>query len=285
MVAANLAAYTRSGLLSEAEMRRASQQYADDLRIATPGVDREVRYLSGGNQQKVLLAKWLARHPRILIVDEPTRGVDVGSKADIYGILRELAANGMALLVVSPTFRRFSRWRIASSSCRKAGWSASLMPRRQPRSPSSRWPPQSRSWPRGMSSDASPSEGIARSPGGEATASRGERSRGGDLLVGIATDRQRLLVVLIVTLVALMAILEPTTFPRAANAAVVLLDTAQTGILACGMMVLLISGMFDLSIGGILAFSGIMAGLAAKYLGLPPIVAFLIGCGWGLLLG
>ena len=72
---------------------------------------------------------------------------------------------------------------------------------------------------------------------------------------------------------------------RAANAAVILLDTAQTGILACGMMVLLISGMFDLSIGGILGFSGIMAGLAAKNLGLPPIVAFLVGCGWGMLLG
>ena len=66
-----------------------------------PSVDREVRYLSGGNQQKVLLAKWLARQPRILIVDEPTRGVDVGSKADIYRILRDLAASGMALLVVS----------------------------------------------------------------------------------------------------------------------------------------------------------------------------------------
>ena len=111
------------------------------------------------------------------------------------------------------------------------------------------------------------------------------RRRGRDLLVRIATDRPLLLIVLIVTLIALMTILEPTTFPRAANAAVVLLDTAQTGILACGMMVLLISGMFDLSIGGILGFSGIMAGLAAKHLGLPPIVAFLIGCGWGLLLG
>jgi L-arabinose transport system ATP-binding protein len=64
-------------------------------------VEREVRYLSGGNQQKVLLAKWLARRPRILIVDEPTRGVDVGSKADIYRILRDLAASGIALLVVS----------------------------------------------------------------------------------------------------------------------------------------------------------------------------------------
>jgi ribose transport system permease protein len=105
------------------------------------------------------------------------------------------------------------------------------------------------------------------------------------LLVRVATDRQLLLIVLIVALIALMIILEPTTFPRPANAAVVLLDTAQTGILACGMMVLLISGMFDLSIGGILAFSGIMAGLAAKELGLPPFAAFLVGCGWGMLLG
>ena len=84
-----------------AEMRAVSQKYKNDLRIATPSIDREVRNLSGGNQQKVLLAKWLARHPRILIVDEPTRGVDVGSKADIYRILRDLAASGMALLVVS----------------------------------------------------------------------------------------------------------------------------------------------------------------------------------------
>jgi ABC-type sugar transport system ATPase subunit len=101
VVAANLPAYTHSGLLSRSEMREVSEKYAKDLRVATPSVDREVRMLSGGNQQKVLLAKWLARHPKILIVDEPTRGVDVGSKADIYQILRDLAASGIALLVVS----------------------------------------------------------------------------------------------------------------------------------------------------------------------------------------
>lgn len=111
------------------------------------------------------------------------------------------------------------------------------------------------------------------------------RSRGAELLGKMLTDRRLLLGVLIVVLLATMAILEPDTFPRASNAAVVLLDTAQTGILACGMMVLMISGMFDLSIGGILAFSGIMAGLAAKNLGFPPVPAFLVGCVWGLLLG
>jgi len=138
-----------------------------------------------------------------------------------------------------------------------------------------------------MSADLPPSGGSSAAVAyGEPLGSpAGERPRGRGLLVRIATERQLLLIVLIVALVALMTILEPTTFPRTANAAVVLLDTAQTGILACGMMVLLISGMFDLSIGGILGFSGIMAGLAAKNLGLPPIVAFLIGCGWGVLLG
>lgn len=101
VVSANLASYTHSGILSENEMQQVSEKYVDQLRIATPGIDREVRYLSGGNQQKVLLAKWLTREPRILIVDEPTRGVDVGSKAEIYRLLRDLASRGMAVLVVS----------------------------------------------------------------------------------------------------------------------------------------------------------------------------------------
>jgi ABC-type sugar transport system ATPase subunit len=101
VVAANLPAYSQGGFLAEGRMREVSRHYVDALRVATPSLDRDVRSLSGGNQQKVLLAKWLARKPRILIVDEPTRGVDVGSKADIYRILRDLAASGMALLVVS----------------------------------------------------------------------------------------------------------------------------------------------------------------------------------------
>jgi ABC-type sugar transport system ATPase subunit len=101
VAAANLPAYTSRGLLSDREMEGVARASVDELRISTPTVKREIRNLSGGNQQKVLLAKWLTRRPRILIVDEPTRGVDVGSKADIYRILRGLAAEGKAVLVVS----------------------------------------------------------------------------------------------------------------------------------------------------------------------------------------
>jgi ribose transport system permease protein len=117
------------------------------------------------------------------------------------------------------------------------------------------------------------------------TASRGSSSSVKNFLARIATDRPLLLILLILALVIGMTAFRPTTFLTTGNAAVVLLDTAQTGILACGMMVLMISGMFDLSIGGILAFSGILAGLAVKQLGWPPIPAFLVGCVWGALLG
>jgi ABC-type sugar transport system ATPase subunit len=99
--AASLDAASHAGILSDRLIRERAEEYVKQLRIVTPSIEREVRLLSGGNQQKVLLAKWLARKPRVLIVDEPTRGVDVGAKADVYAILRELAASGIGLLVVS----------------------------------------------------------------------------------------------------------------------------------------------------------------------------------------
>ncbi len=89
------------GVVSGARLRQLARTYVEALRIATPSLGQALGNLSGGNQQKVLLAKWLALQPALLIVDEPTRGVDVGARADIYRILRGLAAEGMALLVVS----------------------------------------------------------------------------------------------------------------------------------------------------------------------------------------
>jgi ABC-type sugar transport system ATPase subunit len=101
IAASNLNIVSKNGIILDAEVNRLASSYKDSLRIATPSIAREVMFLSGGNQQKVLLGKWLARKPKLLIVDEPTRGVDVGAKAELYVILRELAKSGVALLVVS----------------------------------------------------------------------------------------------------------------------------------------------------------------------------------------
>ena len=76
-------------------------QYRDRLDIRTPGWRQQVGNLSGGNQQKIVIAKWLSMQPRVLIVDEPTRGIDVGSKSEIHKLLRELAAQGYAVMVIS----------------------------------------------------------------------------------------------------------------------------------------------------------------------------------------
>ena len=76
-------------------------QYRDRLDIRTPGWKQKAGNLSGGNQQKIVIGKWLSMHPTVLIVDEPTRGIDVGSKSEIHKLLRELAAQGYAVMVIS----------------------------------------------------------------------------------------------------------------------------------------------------------------------------------------
>src|SRR5438046_6471233 len=98
---ANLDAVSRRGLIDTTVEREAAEQYASQLRIKAPSVGVEVGSLSGGNQQKVALARWLAIRPSILILDEPTQGVDVGSKAEIHGIMQSLAERGVAILMIS----------------------------------------------------------------------------------------------------------------------------------------------------------------------------------------
>lgn len=89
------------GFVKRRQERTLAQTYVDKLRVKTPTIEAGIDGLSGGNQQKVALAKWLARECAILIVDEPTRGVDVGAKAEIHRLLDELACQGLALLVIS----------------------------------------------------------------------------------------------------------------------------------------------------------------------------------------
>lgn len=80
---------------------KVAQEYAKELRIKTPSLEQYAKYLSGGNQQKVILAKWMMTNPKVLILDEPTRGIDVGAKYEIYRIMNTLVNNGMSIIMIS----------------------------------------------------------------------------------------------------------------------------------------------------------------------------------------
>ncbi len=92
---------SRRGMIDRRKEREIADYYVDKLMIQTPGIDHPVKGLSGGNQQKVVLAKWLALKPRVLVLDEPTRGIDVGAKADVHALMSEIAAQGIGIIMIS----------------------------------------------------------------------------------------------------------------------------------------------------------------------------------------
>jgi ribose transport system ATP-binding protein len=96
-----LGRFSRGGFLDSSAERAAAEDLTRSLDVRPPGVERPVRTLSGGNQQKVVLARWLLRDCRVLLLDEPTRGVDVGARSEIYALIRSLADRGVAVVVVS----------------------------------------------------------------------------------------------------------------------------------------------------------------------------------------
>jgi ribose transport system ATP-binding protein len=98
---ATLPQFTRFGIVAQRKRDMMAQRFVQDLRIRTPSLDFRVRNLSGGNQQKVVLGKWLGSQPRVLIFDEPTRGIDVGAKVEVYQEMNALIAQGVGILLIS----------------------------------------------------------------------------------------------------------------------------------------------------------------------------------------
>lgn len=101
MTIVKLGDLSKANVIQRDQQKQIADQYIDSIRIKTPGYRQLVMNLSGGNQQKVVIAKWLMAHPKVLILDEPTRGIDVGAKAEIYGLISQLASQGVAVIIVS----------------------------------------------------------------------------------------------------------------------------------------------------------------------------------------
>jgi L-arabinose transport system ATP-binding protein len=92
---------SRFGIVRNGEETSIADSYVKDLRIRTPSINQLALHLSGGNQQKIVLAKWLACKVDVLILDEPTRGIDVGAKQEIYALVDALASNGVGIVMIS----------------------------------------------------------------------------------------------------------------------------------------------------------------------------------------
>lgn len=97
----NLNKISRFGTINENEEIKASEKYVKELKTKTASLETKVGTLSGGNQQKIVLAKWLMSNPKVLILDEPTRGIDVGAKYEIYNLMNQLVENGVAIIMIS----------------------------------------------------------------------------------------------------------------------------------------------------------------------------------------
>ena len=93
--------FVKGGFVAERDVTTACQAMSEKLRVKTPTLHERVENLSGGNQQKVLIGRWLLTNPRILILDEPTRGIDVGAKAEIHRLISQLAREGVAVIMIS----------------------------------------------------------------------------------------------------------------------------------------------------------------------------------------
>lgn len=100
-VLANLKEFSNCGFIKEGAISQTAKEYKEKLKTKTPSIHQAVRNLSGGNQQKVVIAKWLIRNCDILIFDEPTRGIDVGAKSEIYALMNELAKEGKSIIMIS----------------------------------------------------------------------------------------------------------------------------------------------------------------------------------------
>lgn len=98
---ASMESVSKKGIIGMEKMKQVAEQFASSMRIVTPNVKQQVMNLSGGNQQKVVLAKWLASRSRIIILDEPTRGIDVGAKVEVYHLINRLVKEGVGVLMIS----------------------------------------------------------------------------------------------------------------------------------------------------------------------------------------
>jgi len=254
---------SRFGWIRSDKEQDLAQRIVADMHVRASGVDQTIGALSGGNQQKVVFGRWQATQPKVLFLDEPTRGVDVGAKADIHKLVCDMAEKGAAVVMISselPEIMAMSDRVITLSEGRVTGV---FDPKRDSQ------------------------EDIARAAVPRAA---GEASRATKRTVGafdkVLRFREVGLLAFVTILWGIMAMLKPAEFATQSNFFGVLTNASLPAIMAMGAMLIICAGGIDISVGAMMGLVGAAAAMAAKG-GAPPLaclgMALAMGAGCSLL--
>ena len=280
---ASLGRLRHGGLIRASAERAMAADWASRLKIKYGRLKDPVSMLSGGNQQKVVLAKWLGRKPAVLIVDEPTRGIDVGTKAEVHHLLVQLARDGVGVLMISSELPEVLRISDRILVMREGRLMTEL-----------------------AHAEASEEEILAAATGQAAAGQcrRQGRTRGGRVSTALVSQSERRrraagtgarklterafriresgIIVVLVVFVAVTASVQPR-FLNITNIQFILVNTTVFALLALGETMVVISRNYDLSVGSVLGLSAYLsASLFGGHPGFPIPLAFLAGLGIGL---
>jgi ribose/xylose/arabinose/galactoside ABC-type transport system permease subunit/ABC-type multidrug transport system ATPase subunit len=272
---ASLARLRRGGLVRSAAERAFATDWAQRMRLRYGRLTDPVSTLSGGNQQKVVLAKWLGRHPALLIVDEPTRGIDIATKADVHELLVRLAGEGIAILMISSELPEvlhigdrilvMREGRLTAEYSHEGGLGGE-------------------DHVRGDRS-AGALEMSATVDTRQETAGKPPRVSSRRLTERVFRIRESGIIVVLIVFVAITVSIEPR-FASQQEVQFILANTTIFALLALGETMVIVSRNVDLSIGSVVGLSAyVSASLFGKIHGIPIVVVFLVGLGIGLAVG
>ena len=246
-----------------------AEQRVEELDIRTPSIKQKARNLSGGNQQKLVIAKWLTAEMDVLIFDEPTRGIDVGAKQEIYHLLNELAAAGKSILMISSE--------LPENPAHEPPHHRDVRGSPDGRADCGRCRPGKDHDARDATRVGRPSDELTR------TQMQSAATRVGSIFKSDAVQRLLALGALVI-LIIFFAIASPF-FATWSNAQGIFLATSVTGILAMGVTFVIITAGIDLSIGTVMTLSAVMTGVFVTNLGLPWGIGIVAGIATGTLMG
>ena len=258
---------SRMGIVHNSQEKELGKKYVKELAIKTPSLDSKIYSLSGGNQQKVVLAKWLGVNPQILMLDEPTRGVDVASKSEIHHMIASLAEKGIAVIIISselPEILKLADRVIVMHEGRITG---------------------------AFEDQDITSENLIRAATGERmlkTKSSPIEEKTMTANLQIVIKRREFTVLGLIVVLMVIFSLSTEKFMSVSNLSNLLLQLSGVAISAIGMTMVIITGGIDVSVGSILGMASVVAGkllMAGSSFVVVVLSAIITGFGIGILNG